>query len=514
MISFKNVSVSINGRAILTDINFQITNKQKIGLIGRNGSGKSTIFKTIENILQNDSGIIEKGNSWKILSIKQELPDKDLTPLEYMLAQDTKRHELFEQLNTCTDMDKISEIYEQLENIDAYSAESRAAKILKGLGFDESDQNKKLENFSGGFRMRVALGAAIFQEPDLLLLDEPTNHLDFETTEWLESFLKKYSKSFILISHERDFLNNTIDNVLHLKGGKVEKYKGNFDTFVEVSVLRQKNIEEYNAKMKAKKDHMMEFVKRFGAKASKANQAQSRLKMIEKMNFIPVDANDATIAFDFPESTKAAYPLMEFSKVTLAYNDKVILHNISGVLGLNERIALVGKNGNGKTTFAKFLAGELKQTKGTCYMDAKFKVAFYKQDQLESLNTEKTLMTHMQDILLNSSDQVIRGHLARFGFGPDYINQKISQLSGGERARLLFASLTILRPNLLILDEPTNHLDIEMRESLINSLNNYDGSVILITHDKYLLRGVADQIWILKDKKIEKFDGNIEEYKF
>ncbi|MFO1130078.1 MAG: ABC-F family ATP-binding cassette domain-containing protein [Rickettsiales bacterium] len=514
MISFKNVSVSINGRVILNDINFQITNKQRVGLIGRNGSGKSTIFKTIENILQNDSGVIDKAQNWKILSIKQEMPDKELTPIEYLLAQDQVRHNLFEELNNCTDMDKISEIYEKLESIDAYSAESRAAKILKGLGFDEDAQNKKLGNFSGGFRMRVALAAAIFQEPDLLLLDEPTNHLDFETTEWLENFLKKYQKSFILISHERDFLNNTIDNVLHLKNGKIEKYKGNFDTFVELSTLRQKNIEEYNAKIAAKKAHMLEFIKRFGAKASKASQAQSRMKMIEKMNFVPIDASDNSIAFNFPESTKCSYPMLEFSKVTLKYGDNVILHNISGVLGLNERIALVGKNGNGKTTFAKFLAGELQQSKGTYKTDSKFKVAFYKQDQLEQLDISKTLINHMYELLPNGTEQNIRSHLARFGFGPEYINQKIGELSGGERARLLFASLTIPKPNLLILDEPTNHLDIEMRESLMSALNNYDGSVILITHDKYLLRGVVDQIWIIKNKGIEKFDGNIYDYKF
>lgn len=516
MLSLQNISVNINGREILKDVNFQISDKQKIGLVGRNGSGKSTIFKLIQDELHQDTGKIDKSKNWLILSVKQEMPSVDMTPLEFVLSQDLMRAELFKQLETCDDcdIDLMSEIYAKLEDIDAYSAEGRAAKILKGLGFSEEAQNKTMNHFSGGFRMRVALASVLFQTPDLLLLDEPTNHLDLETTEWLKDFLSKYPKSFILISHERDFLNETVNYILSLKNGKVEMYKGNFDNYLKLFALKQKNIAAFNEKMESKKQSMLEFVKRFGAKATKAKQAQSRLKMIEKMEFIEVEESDPTIAFNFPDCIPASYPLLDFSKVTIGYDERPILHNATGIIGLHDRIALVGQNGNGKTTLAKFLAGELASMKGSVKRDNKFKVAFYKQDQKDQLNFDQTLFDYIAHVIGNYNNQIIRAHLARFGFGPEHIEQRIGQLSGGEKARLLLAGLTVEKPNLLILDEPTNHLDMEMRQSLMMSLNNYNGAVILITHDKYLLRGVADQIWLVNNKQLTKLDEDIEHYEF
>jgi len=360
--------------------------------------------------------------------------------------------------------------------------------------------------------MRVALAAMLYQEPDIMLLDEPTNHLDLETTKWLEGFLKRYTKSFLMISHDRDFLNNTVDYILHLKGKHVSRYVGNFDTFLDTYTMQQQNIAAQNAKLEEQRQHMMEFVNRFLAKATKARQAQSRLKAIQKMKFIPVDKDDPTIAFEFPEPETISPPLLSFEKVFLGYGDKMVLRYISGNFAPEDRVALVGENGNGKSTFAKFLAGELEPIKGTLNKGAKLKIGFYRQDQFDNLDLERTAYEHIMEALGTTNNLEIRTHLGRFGFSGDKADQKVKELSGGERARLLFASLTATKPNLLILDEPTNHLDMEIRESLIRALNTYKGAVILITHDRNLLSKVANTIWVVKDQKITPFDGDITEY--
>jgi ATP-binding cassette subfamily F protein 3 len=512
MISLQKVSYSIRGRQLLDNISFQITNNQHVGLVGRNGTGKSTIFKIIQGQLSVDQGNVEVAKQWKILAVKQEMPEGDITPLNYLLSQDMEAISLFKELENCEDPNRLGDIYERLIQIDAYSAESRAAIVLKGLGFSDEDQNRPLNTFSGGFRMRVALAAVLFQEPDLLLLDEPTNHLDLETTQWLQGFLKKYPKSFLLISHDRDFLNATVTSILHLKNGKVTRYTGNFDTFLTTYQLQQANIAAYNEKLTEQKERMMAFVNRYRAKASRAKQAQSRLKAIEKMNFIPVEKDDPTIAFQFPEPDDLAPPLISFEKVSVGYGEKIILKNLSGTLSPDDRIALVGANGNGKTTFARFLSGNLQAGKGSIHTNRKLKIAFYRQDQFEELETDRSAYAHVSDHLPHANDLQVRSHLGRFGFSKEKAEQKVKELSGGERARLLFACLTAERPNLLILDEPTNHLDMEMRESLITALNAYKGAVVLITHDQHLLHHVADRLWIVKDGTINHFDGDIKEY--
>lgn len=512
MINLQNVSYTIPGRDLLKNVNVQISNNQHIGMVGRNGSGKSTLFKLIERTITPDQGKIDLAKNWKILSIKQEMPDGELTPIDFLLSQDLERINLLKELENATDTDRIGDIYEELFRIDAYTAEARAAKVLKGLGFNDEDQIRPLKHFSGGFRMRVALGAALFQEPDLLLLDEPTNHLDLETTHWLEAFLKRYPKSFLLISHDRDFLNATVDHILHLKNSTITKFAGNFDTFLKTYQMQQANIAAFNLKMQEQKDHMMNFVNRFKAKASKAKQAQSRLKAIEKISFIPVEKDDPTIAFNFPEPDELAPPLLSFDKITLGYGSKEILKNLNGSLRPDDRIALVGSNGNGKTTFARFLAGDLPPLKGEITASNKLKIAFYRQDQFEDLDPKTTPYYQISEILKTATDTQIRAHLGRFGFAREKAEQKVKVLSGGERARLLFARLTAERPNLLILDEPTNHLDMEMRESLITALNAYNGAVVLITHDRHLLQHVADSVWIVKNSTITKFEGDLQSY--
>ncbi|MBA4249107.1 MAG: glycosyl transferase family 1 [Candidatus Puniceispirillum sp.] len=512
MISLNQVNYSISGRSLLEKVTFQISNNQRVGLVGRNGCGKSTLFNVMQGLATIDSGDLEIAKHYKILSIKQEMPSGDLSPLDYLLEQDQERLSLLKELEDCQSADRMGDIYERLIQIDAYTAESRAAIVLKGLGFNDEDQLRPLKTFSGGFRMRIALAAALFQEPDLLLLDEPTNHLDFETTQWLQQFLSKYSKSFLMISHDREFLNATINNVLHLKNGKVSRYTGNFDTFLAVYEQQQANLAAYNARLEEQRAHMQSFVDRFKATASKARQAQSRMKAIQKLKLIPVDKSDPTVAFNFPQPETISPPMLSFEKVSIGYGDKVILHNINATLSPDERIGLVGSNGNGKSTLAKFLAGELEPFGGEVKRHGKLKIAFYKQDQFDNMDMDRTAYNVVSDAMPKANPTQIRSHLGRFGFVKDKADQKIKLLSGGERARLLFSCLTAESPNLLILDEPTNHLDMEMRESLIDALNTYTGAVILITHDRHLLRHVADRLWVIKNKTLNQFDGDLQDY--
>jgi ATP-binding cassette subfamily F protein 3 len=512
MLSLNRINYFIGGRSLLENVSFQIAPTHRVGLVGRNGSGKSTLFNLIQGIVTPDSGEIEVAKYYKVLSIKQEMPSGDLSPLAYLLEQDQERLALLKELEDCHDANRMGDLYERLIQIDAYTAESRAAIVLKGLGFSDEDQLRPLQSFSGGFRMRIALAAALFQEPDLLLLDEPTNHLDFETTQWLQTFLSKYPKSFLLISHDREFLNATINTVLHLKGSKVSRYTGNFDTFLNVYEQQQANLAAYNSRMEEQRAHMQSFVDRFKAKASKARQAQSRMKALEKLKFIPVDKADPTVAFNFPEPEAISPPMLAFEKVSLGYGDTVVLKNLNATLSPDERIGLVGSNGNGKSTLAKFLADELAPFSGEVKRHGKLKIAFYRQDQFDHMDTDRTAYNVVADAMPKATPTQIRGHLGRFGFVKEKAEQKVKLLSGGERARLLFSCLTAERPNLLILDEPTNHLDMEMRESLIDALNTYTGAVILITHDRHLLRHVADRLWVIKNKTLSQFDGDLQDY--
>ncbi|MDR0695431.1 MAG: ATP-binding cassette domain-containing protein [Holosporales bacterium] len=514
MLTLQGANFSIAGKSILEGVDLQLSGRQHIGLVGRNGSGKSTLFKIILKELEPDGGKIRVESDRLILSVRQEMPDGDMTPRAFLLSQDVRRAKLLKQLEENSDNPELfAEIYDQLIRIKAFEAESRAAIVLRGLGFDEVSQNIPIRNFSGGIRMRVALGAILFQEPDLLLLDEPTNHLDLETSDWLRDFLKSYQKSFIIVSHDRDFLNDVVDAILHLKNKKITRYNGDFDAFIENYTLKQKNIEAYNAKMEAKREHMLAYVKRFGAQATKARQAQSRLKAIYKMKFIPVDQGDPTISFNFPEPNPIlSSSILSYDSVSLSYGSEIILKNISGAIMSDDRIAIVGANGNGKTTFAKFLAGELRPKKGTREANSKLKIGFYKQDIFEKLDMAITLYDYIRDSSSGLIDRQIRAHLGRFGFQGNKVFQLLKELSGGELARLVFATLTLDAPNLLILDEPTNHLDIEMRESLITTLTSYNGAVILITHDRHFLNRVANSIFVVANGSVSQFDGDVEQY--
>lgn len=512
MLSMQKIDYAIAGRSLLKEISFQIAGQQHVGLVGRNGSGKSTLFKLIQGELIADQGRIDRAKQWSILTIKQELPDGALTPLTFLLSQDAERLQLLESIEQCEDATRLATLYDRLIQIDAYSAEARAALVLKGLGFNDADQQRRLETFSGGFRMRVALAAALFQQPDLLLLDEPTNHLDLETTAWLQQFLQRYPKSFLLISHDRDFLNQTVNQILHLKQGQLTPYSGNFETFLTTYQLQQQNISAHNHKLKQQQDHMMAFVNRYRASASKAKQAQSRLKALEKLQFIPVEQDDPTLAFQFPEPETLSAPLISFSKITLGYAQHAVLRQASGYLAPDDRIALVGANGQGKTTLARFLSGDLPAQQGCLERHRKLDVAFYHQALNEVLHSAGTPYSHIADRWPDANDQKIRSHLGRFGFSREKAEQGVSALSGGEQARLLFACLTTNKPHLLILDEPTNHLDMEMREALMAALNHYQGAVVLISHDRYLIQHVADRLWVINQGTLSQFNGDLTMY--
>lgn len=517
MLAVRNLTYRIGSRVLLNDVNVQIFVGQKIGLVGRNGSGKSTLFHLILNSEASDRGSVELANHQRITTVAQEMPHSDdLSALAFVLNSDSLRRELMEKLESCTDPNKIGDIYEKLIQIDAFGAEARAAAVLKGLGFSTEDQLKPINHFSGGYRMRIALAVALFQPSDLLLLDEPTNHLDLETIIWLREFLKKIPCAVILISHDRAFLNETVQQIWHLFQSRLTAFKGNFDQFLALFEQQQAFTASYNAKLKAQRDHMMDFVRRFKAKASKAKQAQSRLKAIEKIKLLPVDLEDANIALNFPSVEPIASPLIHFEKIDLGYGDTVVLKNLSGSIQNEDRIALLGTNGNGKTTFARFLAGELSPLKGALNKNSKLNIGYYRQDQFENLDLSIKAFDLIKTSLLqhgrNSTETQIRQHLGRFGFSQDRANQSIATLSGGERARLVFCQITVTQPHLLILDEPTNHLDLEMRESLIQSINLFSGAVILITHDRHLLMHVADVLWTVSNQKITPYSGSLDDY--
>ena len=513
MLNLSNITFRIEGRILFDNIDLQLDPGQKAALIGRNGSGKSTLFKIILGEIEADNGKVSTSSRLNIASVSQEVPNTNETPLKFLLNSDKKYCELFELVETATDPQEIADAYEELLAIDAYTAESRASVILKGLGFSDEMQQRSVTDFSGGFRMRIALATALFLKPDLLLLDEPTNHLDLESIIWLEEYLKNYSGSLIIISHEREFLNKIVDNVFHLKGNKVTKYRGNYDIFEEKYQQKLMGDLAFNKRIEAQKAHMQKFVDKFRYKATKAKQAQSRLKAISKLNPISILDDDKSFKINFPEIDKLASPIITFEKANIGYDQNIILNKLGGSVTSDDRIAILGANGQGKSTFCKMLAKELKPLSGKLEIQNKLSVGYFNQHQYEILQLDITPIEYLRDKMVGSNDFQIRTHLGCFGITQDKANIMIGKLSGGEKARLVFAVITLKKPQILILDEPTNHLDIEMRESLIIALNEYEGAIILISHDVHLIENTVDKLWIIENKTISNFDGSINDYK-
>jgi ATP-binding cassette subfamily F protein 3 len=513
MLTIDNLTVRLGGRAILERASATVPAGARVGLIGRNGAGKSTLMKALIGEIEPDDGEISKPSRARIGYIAQEAPSGSMTPEEIVLASATERAALLAELETCTDMDRMGDVHERLLAIDAYSAPARAAKILNGLGFDEEMQQRPVDSFSGGWKMRIALGALLFSEPDILLLDEPSNHLDLEATLWLENFLKSYPATLVVISHERDLLNKVVDHILHLQGGQLTLYPGGYDAFEKQRAERAAQIAAAKASQEAQAARLRDYVARNSARASTAKQAQSRAKMLAKMQPIAALMEDPTLSFDFPDPAEMKSPMITLDQAAVGYGEAPpILRRLNFRIEADDRIALLGRNGNGKTTLARLLAAQLALAEGALYAPGKLKVGYFTQYQVEELAGEDTPLDLMNRAMEGQSQSAVRAQLGRFGFSGPRANQRVDKLSGGERARLALALITRDAPHLLILDEPTNHLDVDAREALVQALNAYTGAVILISHDRHMVELTADRLILVDGGTAREYGGSMEDY--
>ncbi len=514
MLQITDLTYRIAGRLLIDQASVTLPARSKTGLVGRNGAGKSTLFKLITGDLSSESGSIQIPKSARIGQVAQEAPGTEDSLIDVVLAADTERTRLLEEAETETDPARIADIHTRLADIGSHTAEARAGAILSGLGFDAEAQKRPCSAFSGGWRMRVALAAVLFSEPDLLLLDEPTNYLDLEGTLWLENYVSRYPHQVVLISHDRDLLNNAVDSIAHLDRGKLTFYRGGYDSFDrqrrEKMILQQKAKEKQDEQRK----HMQAFVDRFRAKATKARQAQSRLKMLEKMEPIAALTEESSFPIHFPDPEgRLAPPILKLENVSTGYDGKEILKRLTVNIDTDDRIALLGANGNGKSTFAKLISGRLDAMSGEITKATKLKIAFFAQHQLDELRPAENAVEHVRRLMPQAPEAQVRARVARFGLPTDRMDTPAKDLSGGEKARLLLGLATFDGPNLLILDEPTNHLDIDSREALILALNEFQGAVVLISHDRHLVEACADRLWLVAEGGVAPYDGDMEDYR-
>ncbi|MEN3748699.1 ABC-F family ATP-binding cassette domain-containing protein [Sphingomonas sp. HF-S3] len=512
MLNLSDITVRLGGRTILDGATASLPPRGRIGLIGRNGAGKTTLVKVIAGQLDPDTGAAEMPRGRRLGYIAQEAPGGDATPFETVLAADTERATLLAESETSHDPDRLGEIHERLNAIDAHAAPSRAARILVGLGFDEEAQHRPLESFSGGWRMRVALASLLFSQPDLLLLDEPSNHLDLEAVLWLEEFLQSYPATILIVSHERDFLNNVVDHILHLERGKLWLYPGGYDAFERQRAERQSQLASARAKQQAEREKLQDYIARNSARASTAKQAQSRAKALARMQPIAELLDDPSLTFGFPNPEELRPPLITLDMASVGYGETPILQRLNLRLDPDDRIALLGRNGNGKTTLARLLAAQLAPMDGEMSASGRMKVGYFTQYQVEELDRDDTPLDHMTRLMKGVSQSAVRGQLGRFGFSGEKATTKVGKLSGGERARLALALITRDAPHLLILDEPTNHLDVDAREALVQALNEYTGAVVIVSHDRHMLEMTADRLVLVDSGTARDFDGSIEDY--
>lgn len=512
MIDINDITVRVGSKVLLDHASAHISDSQKVGLVGANGCGKSTLFRVLLGQQETETGDIYFPRGSRVATVAQEQNDIDIHILDFVLAADKERTELLARLQNASEFE-LAEIHERLNLIGAASAEGRASAILNGLGFDNADFHRPVGEFSGGWRMRLALAAALFQPSDILLLDEPTNHLDLEASVWLENHLRKYAGTLLLISHDKYILNDLCDYIIHFEDRKLNTYSGNYDTFRRTRSMQRELQARQIEKQEARRRHLQSYVDRFRYKASKAKQAQSRIKMLEKMEVIAPLSGEYSSHFNFPEPAELAPPLITLEDVSAGYGDNVVLKRLSLRIVNNDRIALLGANGNGKSTLAKLLSGRLKPLSGTVKASQKLEVGYFAQHQSEELPLEQTPAEYMSSLMPGVPEPKVRAHLASFGLNQEKSVTQIARLSGGEKARLLFAVMTRKAPALLILDEPTNHLDIEGREALVDALNAYGGSVILITHDLHLIELIADDLWLVKNHLCKPYQGDLADYK-
>jgi ATP-binding cassette subfamily F protein 3 len=514
MLTIENLTYRIGGRVLLERASLALPAGHHAGLVGRNGTGKSTLLKLIAGELHADSGDIALPNGTRIGMVAQESPAGPESLIDTVLMADRERTALLAEAEHATDPHRIADIHTRLADIEAHRAPARAASILHGLGFDAEQQQRACRDFSGGWRMRVALAAVLFSEPDLLLLDEPTNHLDLEATLWLEDFLKRYPHTVLLVSHDRDLLNKVVDKIVHLEALKLTVYSGGYDTFEKTRALKIANIAAAQKKQEAQRKHMQAFIDRFRYKASKARQAQSRIKMLARMEPIVSVAEEQTIEFDFPNPDQLAPPIIALDHAEAGYEEgRPVLRNLNLRLDMDDRVALLGANGNGKSTLAKLLAGRLQPLSGTLRKSGKLRVGYFAQHQTDELDINATPLQIMDRLAPQTIEQKRRAHLGRFGFQQDKALTKVSSLSGGEKARLLLALMSRETPHVLLLDEPTNHLDIDSRQALVQAINSFEGAVVLISHDPHLIELTADRLWLVAGGTVKSFDGDMDDYR-
>jgi ATP-binding cassette, subfamily F, member 3 len=512
MLNLNAITVRLGGRTILDRAAAALPPRSRVGLIGRNGAGKSTLMKVMIGQLDPDEGSCDMPRDTRLGYIAQEAPSGTATPFDTVLEADKERAELMAEAEHTQDPDRLGHIYERLTAIDAYTAPARAARILVGLGFDEEMQGRPLDSYSGGWKMRVALAALLFSNPDLLLLDEPSNHLDLEATLWLENFLKAYRGTVVVISHERDLLNNVVDYILHLEGGKVTLYPGGYDAFERQRAERLAQLESARAKQQAEREKLQDYVARNSARASTAKQAQSRAKALARMQPIAAAIEDPTLHFGFPSPAELRPPLITMDMASVGYEDTPILRRVNLRIDPDDRLALLGRNGNGKTTLARLIAAQLAPMEGQMQSSSKMNVGYFTQYQVEELDVTDTPLEHMTRVMKGATPGAVRAQLGRFGFSGERAVQKVGSMSGGERARLALALITRDAPHLLILDEPTNHLDVDSREALVQALNDYSGAVVIVSHDRHMIELVADRLVLVDNGTAQPFDGSLDDY--
>jgi len=514
MLHINDLVYRIAGRPLFDAATVAIGKGERVGLIGRNGSGKTTLLRLIGGELQPDGGAISLPRTQRIGRVAQEAPAGPESLLETVLAADRERTALLAEAADCHDPGRIAELHERLAIIGADSAPARAARILAGLGFDEAAQGRPCAELSGGWRMRVALAALLFAAPDLLLLDEPTNHLDLEATLWLEGFLKSYPGTLILVSHDRDLLNRVPRKIVHVEDGKLVLYAGNYDRFERTRHERMARQAAMRTRQLAQRRHIQVFIDRFRYKASKARQAQSRIKALARMEPIASVVEKHTVAFTFPEPEALSPPLLTLDGASAGYRANVpVLRDLDLRIDMDDRIALLGANGNGKSTFMRLLAGRLAAQSGRLVKSGKLRIGYFSQDQAEELDLTATPLQLMARALPLEPEPRLRSQLARFGFNHGHAETRVGDLSGGEKARLLFALMTREAPQILLLDEPTNHLDVDAREALVQAINGFEGAVVLVSHDSHLIQLTADRLWLVADGTVVPFDGDLEDYR-
>ncbi|PJE25689.1 ATP-binding cassette, subfamily F, member 3 [Pseudooceanicola antarcticus] len=513
MLRISSINYSVAGRPLLEEASVTIPEGHKVGIVGRNGTGKTTLFRLIRGELTLDGGAITLPSRARIGGVAQEVPGNEVSLIDTVLAADTERAGLLAEAESATDATRIADIQTRLADIDAWSAEGRAASILKGLGFTDAEQKMPCSAFSGGWRMRVALAGVLFSQPDLLLLDEPTNYLDLEGALWLESYLQTYPHTVLVISHDRGLLNRAVGHILHLEDRKLTLYSGGYDTFARTRAAKLAVAEAEAGKQEARRAHLQSFVDRFKAKASKAKQAQSRVKALEKMTPITRPQEAALRRFTFPQPEELSPPILKTEGVSVGYDGKPVLRKLDLRIDQDDRIALLGRNGEGKSTLSKLLSDRLQAMEGEIVKSSKLRIGFFAQHQVEELYLDETPIDHVRRERPNEAPAQLRARLAGFGVGAEQAETLVGKLSGGQKARLSLLLATLDAPHMLILDEPTNHLDIESREALVEALTNYTGAVILVSHDMHLLSLVADRLWLVKDGHVKPYEGDLESYR-